>query len=1044
MQFIRGGPDVPERLLHAHERGKVVFFCGAGVSMPAGLPDFGGLMEQIFHRSSDKLTPQQKTALKNKDYNTAIGLLEKDMVGERIAVRKILAEILTPNRNIPNVLGTHKALLQLGKDADGHTRLVTTNYDRLFEEAAATDGTILHESHVAPNFPIPKQRWNGIVYLHGLLTTKKSESDLNRLVVSSGDLGLAYLSERWASRFLSELFRNFTVCFVGYSINDIVLRYMMDAIAADRLLGESRFEMFAFGGYETAEADCRREWEGKNVTPILYREDYAHSCLHETLRVWAEMSVNPVRWKSGIIAKYVRSNPSMSTREDDFVGRVLWALSDESGRPAKEFAESEPVANLDWLKPLSRMIYRYKDLERYGVRPDLAEDEGLRFSLMSRPSPYTLSPLMSIVEELYDGRRWDMVMNHIAEWLTRHLNNPELIYWILERGLILDERFANKVERQLDRLAKLEREGKTDELEKIKSVAPDAIPGPKMRVIWDLFLDGRIKKSAESDAGIIQWENQFELHGLTQRLRSKLRELLTPCLWIHKPIRWAKNESNASKAETVGEIVESEVVLRSSQVHFGWHKDLRQDQRWKEALPRLLCDFTQLLRETCDLMCELGTITEKHDMSHVHQRSISEHSQNIDYHDWTILIDLTREAWLETLGHSQAQAIRELETWSDIRYPLFRRLVFFAAREVDSLPNSKLLDWLLADEGWWLWAVETRRETMRLIATLSPKLDEPQLARLVDAILKGPPRDIYRFDIEPSRWSEKADRSIWLLLAKIEQAGGNMSIKGRQELDGLTNRYPGWRLSEDQREEFPFYRIDSSELSLPEQTPGKPQELVEWLRENPTPCPWQKDDWEKRCSDDIDLTSEVLCKLAKESEWPIERWCKALGVWSELRADVEPEGRPGRSWHKISQAVAEFPDKVLKELAQETSLWIKTATPSICSDDKFYLQIAERILNLEFQDDINLDEPVTDAINHPIGHITEALIWWWKNSRPGGRKSEDKRLFDIFTQVCSVKFGKFRYGRIMLAKYITDLFRADQNWVEANLLPLFDLAKTPA
>ena len=28
------------------------------------------------------------------------------------------------------------------------------------------------------------------------------------------------------------------VCFVGYSINDPVLRYMMDALAADRMLGE--------------------------------------------------------------------------------------------------------------------------------------------------------------------------------------------------------------------------------------------------------------------------------------------------------------------------------------------------------------------------------------------------------------------------------------------------------------------------------------------------------------------------------------------------------------------------------------------------------------------------------------------------------------------------------------------------------------------------------------------------------------------------------------------------------------------------------------
>jgi hypothetical protein len=38
MQFIAHGPDIPDALLQAHEEGCVVFFCGAGISYPAGLP----------------------------------------------------------------------------------------------------------------------------------------------------------------------------------------------------------------------------------------------------------------------------------------------------------------------------------------------------------------------------------------------------------------------------------------------------------------------------------------------------------------------------------------------------------------------------------------------------------------------------------------------------------------------------------------------------------------------------------------------------------------------------------------------------------------------------------------------------------------------------------------------------------------------------------------------------------------------------------------------------------------------------------------------
>lgn len=46
MQFIQNGPDIPDTLLEAHEEGRVVFFCGAGISYPAGLPGFSGLVKK--------------------------------------------------------------------------------------------------------------------------------------------------------------------------------------------------------------------------------------------------------------------------------------------------------------------------------------------------------------------------------------------------------------------------------------------------------------------------------------------------------------------------------------------------------------------------------------------------------------------------------------------------------------------------------------------------------------------------------------------------------------------------------------------------------------------------------------------------------------------------------------------------------------------------------------------------------------------------------------------------------------------------------------
>lgn len=47
MRFFEDGPDIPGTLIEARELGEVVFFCGAGVSAPAGLPDFDVLANDL-------------------------------------------------------------------------------------------------------------------------------------------------------------------------------------------------------------------------------------------------------------------------------------------------------------------------------------------------------------------------------------------------------------------------------------------------------------------------------------------------------------------------------------------------------------------------------------------------------------------------------------------------------------------------------------------------------------------------------------------------------------------------------------------------------------------------------------------------------------------------------------------------------------------------------------------------------------------------------------------------------------------------------------
>ena len=86
MQFVTNGPEVPGRLLQAHEDGHVAFFCGAGVSCPAGLPGFRELTKKLYDDLHVDPDPAQQAAIDAKHYDKAIDLLERAVVGRRPCV----------------------------------------------------------------------------------------------------------------------------------------------------------------------------------------------------------------------------------------------------------------------------------------------------------------------------------------------------------------------------------------------------------------------------------------------------------------------------------------------------------------------------------------------------------------------------------------------------------------------------------------------------------------------------------------------------------------------------------------------------------------------------------------------------------------------------------------------------------------------------------------------------------------------------------------------------------------------------------------------
>ncbi|MBB3410019.1 hypothetical protein FHT87_003951 [Rhizobium sp. BK316] len=1017
MQFVKNGPDVPESLLQAHEDGRVVFFCGAGISYPAGLPGFYGLVSKVYAELGEVPNGIEHAAFEGGQYDTTIGLLESRVVDGRHAVRRALAKILTPDLSLPSATKTHEALLTLAKNRTGRSRLITTNFDRLFEVAIKFGLSL--DNFAAPLLPVPKKRWDGVVYLHGRLSDTPSQADLDRLVISSGDFGLAYLTERWAARFVSELFRNHTVCFVGYSINDPVMRYMMDALAADRLLGEAPIEVFAFGNHARGREDeAKAEWAAKNVTPILYRNHNRHALLHQSLQAWAETYRDGVRGKEAIVSRYAALKPIGSTRQDNFVGRMLWALCDESGLPAKVMAEHNPLPSIDWLTALAEERFFHGDLVRFGIRPDYVEDKTLAYSLVARPAPYTRSPWMRLVhrtDQVFP--RWDKVMPYIARWLARHMDKPELVTWVASQGGRIDDNFRFFLDNQLD----------------------DAPPSSAMEALWRIILSGRLSRGA-TQFDPYSWFERLKQKGLTPLLRMQLREMLSSRVRIRPAFQLFEedtegedgNEDTGSSDPRPDQLVDWELVLAADHVHVAF-QHFGQDIEWRTALPALLTDATDLLFEAMEITRELQAADAKSDRSYWQQPSISEHPQNQKFRDWTALIELARDAWIAAAQSRPASAIREAHRWFELPYPIFKRLAFFAlADRRDLFPEGLAIEWLLSEDAWWLWSIETHRESMRLLVLRAPHLMGKDSEKLQRAIMMGPPGGMFALDRDPATLRRIIDRETWVRLTAIREAGGSLGQSATERLRELGMLYPQWKPA-GERDEFPVWMGNDGSWWTHTTVPKTVKEIIAWLRDHRESDDFrEEDDWRERCRKDFRRTVVALLHLAKRGEWITNRWRQALQAWSE------PE-IVARSWGWVAVPLAGAPGDVIESLDHSIAWWLKAAVKSIGSQRDPFFTLVRGILESPRQNEADDEsDAIFVAINHPVGMAVEAVLQLWYSGGLEDNQGLEKEFAEIVTRVCDPSVRAFRHGRVLLCRNTITLFRVDRTWTTTFLLPQFD------
>lgn len=292
MRFLEHGADIPDELINTVTDGNAVFLCGAGVSKRVGLDLFEELTEKVYLELGESRDhePAERIAFERREYDRVLSSLEKrtHQPGTQSRVRYVVSNILKAPDNID--FPDHRALLQLSRDSDGRPKLLTTNFDTIFERVVQADG-INVPSYAVKSIPKPGGYSDyGIFHLHGRIGDKTLALKNTDLILTSADFGDAYLRDGWASRYVEDRMRLNTIVLVGYQAEDTALRLLLETLDADRDRFKDLKDIFAI---DKRTDDSASIWRAKGIWPIEF-EDY--SDIYMTLAEWSKYNINPIEY----------------------------------------------------------------------------------------------------------------------------------------------------------------------------------------------------------------------------------------------------------------------------------------------------------------------------------------------------------------------------------------------------------------------------------------------------------------------------------------------------------------------------------------------------------------------------------------------------------------------------------------------------------------------------------------------------------------------------------------------------------------------------
>lgn len=1003
-ELVPEGPRIPAHLMNEVEEGRVVFFCGAGVSVGDGsnLPTFEQLVDHVYDANGIEPDEVERESLHHDEparsrrrpqFDKALGLLERS---ERLgpeALRGTVIDRLSEPATAP--LRIHEALLTLSRTEEG-IRLVTTNFDNRFAEAGGDDLKL----DAAPKLPVPKRyNWSSLVHLHGRIVPDDGGANL---VLTAADFGRAYLTERWAARFVTELFREFTVVFVGYGVTDPVMSYLVDALAAEREKGVRFANAHAFAPHNCTpggEDKARDSWHGKNVKPILYDDREGHRLLSETLIAWAQIRSDPFHARSQIALNDIGILPAGPN--DPVVERVAWALEDPVA--ARALAESPAIVDEEEFPKIERWLEAFQEA---GLLSCDATD--------TNPGAGDQSPaIVRLVDTGYqshDPNTLDTTRRCLAYWIARHLHVPQVVAWVLRNGGRMHPALRDFVQGNLC-------DAKSD----IAS---------RLRLLWTILSN----HEPRNPRGVL-WSSKHYLaagsDGERRRVEDEVISDLAPKLVVvpgpTTHVQFARYfDGNTEHIAPIDACGHPKLVVGGENTEFYVEEILRKEgvlARHAERLTTHLEHALVLAEEDDEIYSD----------SSLYRPSIQAHDQNRHRESEGMghLIDLVRDAYLELAANDRPRAENLLYRWVLSRQPLFTRLALHALGE-DPKSDIRLTRTLLLTRrprGVWNW--ELQREVLRLFRKAGARLPRDLRVEIVRAIHEGPkpkPRN------PAPNYPALIRREQALRLHKLSVSGARLDKKSRELAEGLEVEGD----VDVERDEFLRWRGEARWIGVEEFAPqnlveGTVADVARAIRDESV----SQDAFRGLARTQPEKAIQALEELAGEGTWRADYW-----KWFLWSVPSSPEGEEADIGlhERTAQGLVNAPDWLFDEVESAVAELVKELAKTYGTDREAEIaELWEKGWNAVRRRApariVALDEPLTDALNDAAGKLADAALSRLSKYRPGVGERLPEPVLAYFNAITDEPSGHL--GRVMIATRLHYLYAVDEDWVTERLIPHF-------